>query len=73
MEAFGNYDGMDRFGGFGRGLGMGMNIGVAALGGALGVGGCKFDYASPQLPAAPNILRGDSLYSLPSVSPLHFL
>lgn len=63
---FGGYDGMDRFGGAGRGLGMGMSNGSAAPGGALGVGGFEFDDASPQFPAASDILRGDSLYGLPS-------
>jgi len=63
---FGGYDGMDRFGGAGRGLGMGMSNGGAVHGGALGVGGFEFDDASPQFPAASDILRGDSLYSLPS-------
>ena len=63
---FGGYDGMDRFGGAGRGLGMGMSNGGAAPGGVLGVGGFEFDDASPQFPAASDILRGDSLYGLPS-------
>jgi hypothetical protein len=63
---FGGYDSMDRFGGAGRGLGMGMSNGGAAPGGALGVGGFEFDDASPQFPAASDILRGDSLYTLPS-------
>lgn len=62
---FGGYDGMDRFGGAGRGLGMGMSNGGTAPGGALGVGGFEFDDASPQFPAASDILRGDSLYGLP--------
>lgn len=63
---FGGYDSMDRFSGAGRGLGMGMSNGSAAPGGALGVGGFEFDDASPQFPAASDILRGDSLYGLPS-------
>ena len=65
---FGGYDGMDRFGGAGRGLGMGMSNGGTAPGGTLGVGGFEFDDASPQFPAASDILRGDSLYGLPSAA-----
>jgi hypothetical protein len=57
---------MDRFGGAGRGLGIGLSNGGAAPGCALGGGGFEFDDASPQFPAASDILRGDSLYSLPS-------
>jgi len=36
---------------------MGISHGDAAPGGALGVGGFEFDDASPQFPAASNILR----------------
>jgi len=57
---------MDRFGGAVRGLGMGMSNGGAAPGGVLGVGGFDFNDASPQFPAAPDTLHGDSLYGLPS-------
>ena len=60
------YDSMDCFGGAVRGLGMGMSNGCAAPGGVLGVGAFNFDNASPQFPAAPDSLRGDSLYGLPS-------
>jgi len=58
------YDSMDRFDGAVRGLGMGMSHGSAAPG---GVGGFDFDDASPQFPAAPDTLRGDSFYGLSSV------
>jgi len=57
---------MDRFGGAVCGLGMGMSNGSAAPGGVLDIGGFDFDDASPQFPAAPDTLRGDSLYGLPS-------
>jgi len=59
------YDGMDCLVGTVRGLGIGMNNGGAAPGSALGVGEFDFGDASPQFPAAPDTLRGDSLYGLP--------
>jgi len=59
-------DSMDRFGGAVCGLGMGMSNGSAAPGGVLDVGGFHFDDTSPQFPAAPDTLHGDSLYGLPS-------
>ena len=62
---FGGYDGTDRLGGAGRALGVGFSNGAIAPT-VLGVGGFEFDDASPQFPAASDILRGDSLYSLPS-------
>ena len=42
-----------------------MNNRGAAPGSALGVGEFDFDDASPQFLAAPDTLRGDSLYGLP--------
>jgi len=68
MEDLACYDSMDCFGGAVRGLGMGMSNGSAAPGGVLGVGGFDFDDASLQFPAAPDTLRGDSLYGLLSFS-----
>jgi len=65
---FGGYDSIDCFGGAVRGLGTGISNGGTPPGGVLGVGGFEFDDASPQFPAASDILRGDSLYSLPSAS-----
>jgi len=44
---------------------MGMSNGGAVPGGA-GVGGFEFDDTNPQFPTISDILRGDSLYSLPS-------
>jgi hypothetical protein len=66
IEDLADTTGMDRFGGAVRGLGMGMSNGGGAPGSALCVGGFEFDDASPQFPAASDILRGDFLYGLPS-------
>jgi hypothetical protein len=68
-SGFGAYDGMDRFAGAGAvrgvgGLGMGMSNGGAA---GVGVGGFEFDDASPQFPAASDILRGD-IYGITSTT-----
>ena len=65
---FGGYDSIDRFSGAVRGLGTGINNGGTPPGGVLDVGGFEFDDASPQFPAASDILRGDSPYSLSSAS-----
>jgi len=65
---FGGYGSVDRFGGAVRGLGIGISNGGTSPGGVLGVGGFEFDDASPQFPAASDILRGDLPYSLSSAS-----
>jgi hypothetical protein len=57
---------LKRHGGAGRGLGIGLSNGGAAPGCAFGVGGFNFDNGSPRFHTEPGILRGDSLYSLPS-------
>jgi len=64
MEDLEFYDGMDRFGVAVRELRIGVSNGGVTPGGALGVGGFDFDDVSPQFPAAPDTLRGDSLYGL---------
>jgi len=45
-----------------------ISNGGAPPDGVLGVGGFEFDDVIPQFPAASDILRRDSLYSLPSAS-----
>jgi len=65
---FGGHNGMDRFGGTVWGFGTGMSNGGGAPGGTLGVGGFKFDDASPQFPAMSDIPRGDSAIASPSLA-----
>jgi hypothetical protein len=61
MEDLAIMDGMDRFGGTVRTPKMDISDGRATAG-----VGFKFDDASSRFPAASDILRGDSLYSLRS-------
>jgi len=65
---FGTFRQHGPLGGAVCGLVMGMSNGSAAPGGVLGVGGFDFDDASPQFPAAPDTLRGDSLHGLPALA-----